>query len=217
MDARCTAPLCRPCAGYRGRPGLHGLYFISARHDPANEDFDIWYVARTPEGQWGPPQRLPPPVNSPQAELLPRADLSGRLYFGSSRPGGHGASDIYVAERSIAGVWQVNNVGSPVSTAANEYEAEISRDGRTLILVADRGDRSHLYRFQATKSGWKEAGGVQANMNVFQVGPLLSPDAGSLLFAQTFGERSGEIFRSDLTAKGSLSWPRPCTAGLHGH
>jgi Tol biopolymer transport system component len=209
------APIIEADPGYT--PDGKGLYFVSARHDPANEDFDIWYVARTPEGQWGEPERLPPPVNSPHAELLPRTDLSGRLYFGSSRPGGYGEGDIYVAERTLEGGWHVHNVGSPINTAANEYEAEISRDGRSLILVADRGDRSHLYWFRATKSGWKERGRVPANMNVFQVGPLLSPDAGSLLFAQVFGERSGEIFRSDLTAKGSPTWPRPCAAGFGSH
>ncbi|MCR5876413.1 hypothetical protein LRS10_21060 [Phenylobacterium sp. J426] len=64
-------------AGYT--PDGEGLYFISARHDPANEDFDIWYVRRGAGGRWGDPERLPPPVNSPAAELLPRADSKGPL------------------------------------------------------------------------------------------------------------------------------------------
>lgn len=209
-----AAPVIEADPGYT--PDGKGLYFVSARHDPANEDFDIWYVARGSDGRWGEPERLPPPVNSPGAELLPRADRSGRLYFGSSRSGGHGASDIYVAERRRGGGWHVRNVGPPVSTAANEYEAEISRDGRTLILVADRGDRSHLYRFEATASGWRESGSVLADGKVFQVGPLLSPDAGALLFAQADGERSGEIFRADLSAAGSKGWPVPCEATPNG-
>src|SRR5688572_22334291 len=58
------------------------LYFISARHDPKNEDFDIYFVERLAEGGWSEPQRLPEPVSSPGAELLPRADASGRLWFG---------------------------------------------------------------------------------------------------------------------------------------
>ncbi|MDT8757751.1 hypothetical protein MZO42_03495 [Sphingomonas psychrotolerans] len=205
------APTIEADPGYT--PDGKGLYFVSARHDPANEDFDIWYVARKSGGRWGNPERLPAPVNSPHAELLPRTDLSGRLYFGSSRPSGHGESDIYVAERNRAGSWTARNIGTPVNTAQNEYEAEISQDGRTLILVADRGDRSHLYRFQMTKSGWKESGRLSAHSNVFQVGPLLSPDAGSLLFAQAYGTQSGEIFLSHLTAQRSRSWPPSCGAG----
>ena len=197
-------------------PDGAGLYFVSARHDPANEDLDIWYVARSAAGTWGMPERLPAPVNSPHAELLPRADRLGNLYFGSSRPGGHGRSDIYVATRDPAGAWRVRNVGPPVSTAANDYEAEISADGRTLILVADRGDRSHLYRFERAATGWREIGRVPADPNVFQVGPLLSPNARALLFAQAHPDRSGEIYRIDLTPGRAAGWPRPCAEGEHG-
>jgi Tol biopolymer transport system component len=70
------------------------LYYISSRHAPAKEDFDIWYVERSAAGGWGEPQRLPEPVNSPAAELLPRVDAGGRLIFGSSRDGSAGGGDI---------------------------------------------------------------------------------------------------------------------------
>ena len=104
----------------------------------------------------------------------------------------------------------MRNVGPPVSTAANEYEAEVSQDGGTLIVVADRGDRSHLYRFEQGRSGWVETGRVPAKPDVFQVGPLLSPDARSLLFAQAHGDRSGEIFRIHLSPPTPSTWPGPC-------
>jgi Tol biopolymer transport system component len=189
-------------------PDGRRLYFISTRHAPGGEDFDIWYVDRD-GGGWGPPQRLPAPVNSPQSELLPRVDGEGRLYFGSSRPGGHGGGDIYVAvERD--GRWQVSNVGPPVSTAAFEYEAEISRDGRTMIVVADRGDRSHLYRFGHDGTEWTERGRIAARDDVFQVGPLLSPDARRLLFGQAHADRSGEMFLTDLAPDPDESWPPDC-------
>lgn len=191
-------------------PDGRGLYFISARHDPANEDFDIYHVARDADGGWGVPERLPAPVNSPHAELLPRADAEGRLYFGSARPGGFGQGDIYVATRSAAGEWAVANVGSPVSSAANDYEAEIARDGRTLILVSDRGDRSHLYHFVRAGAGWVEKGRVPARADVFQVGPLLSPRAGKLLFAQADGARSGEIYLTTIGSGGDEDWPPSC-------
>lgn len=188
------------------------LYFISSRQDPANEDFDIWYVERTQDGGWGEPHRLPEPVNSRAAELLPRADRNGRLYFGSHRAGGFGQSDIYVAIQSPEGGWTVENVGPPVSTAANEYEAEISRDGRTIIAVVDRGDRSHLYRFERERGRWFERGRIPAYNDVFQVGPLLSPAADRLLFAQADGARSGEIFLIDLGPRTDHRWPPNCAA-----
>ena len=186
------------------------LYYVSSRHDASHQDLDIWFVERRPDGGWGEPQRLPEPVNSRSSELLPRVDREGRIYFGSSRPGGHGQSDIYVATPTAGGTWDVKNMGLPVSTAANEYEAEISRDGRTLIVVADRGDRSHLYRYRRTDQGWVEQGRIPAAMNVFQVGPLLSPNADKLLFAQADGKLSGEMFVIDLAPHAGADWPPLC-------
>lgn len=155
---------------------------------------------------------MPEPVNSPSSELLPRADREGRLYFGSDRAGGFGQGDIYVATQSAAGKWTVANVGPPVSTAAYEYEAEISADGRTLVAVVDRGDRSHLYRFERAENRWVERGRIPALANVFQVGPLLAPNADRLLFAQAQGARSGELFLIDLVERPQGTWP-PCTSG----
>jgi hypothetical protein len=188
------------------------LYFVSSRHKPSKpgeEDLDIFVVARG-RGGWGEPVRLPEPVNSPGAELLPRLLADGRLLFGSSREGGHGLGDIYLGTL-IDGTWRVENVGPPISTAANEYEAEVSSDGNTMVVVADRGDRSHLYLFQRDRTGWRETGKVPARADVFQVGPLLSPAADRLLFAQAHENLSGELFVFDLKpGDTSQTWPPHC-------
>lgn len=184
------------------------LYYVSTRG--GGEDFDIWYVERTPEGAWTQPRRLPAPVNSAGSELLPRVDPAGRILFGSDRAGGFGQSDIYLATPDGDARWRVDNLGPPVSTAANEYEAELSRDGRSLIVVADRGDRSHLYRFRRQAGRWVEAGRIPAAPDMFQVGPLLSPRGDRLLFAQADGARSGEIFLIDLAPRPAEDWPPRC-------
>lgn len=193
-------------------PDGQRLYYISSRHAPAKEDFDIWYVERTIDGGWGEPQRLPAPVNSPAAELLPRTDADGRLYFGSSRAGSAGGGDIYVATEVRPGEWTVANLGAPVSGDGHDYEAEISRDGKTMITVSDRGDRSHLYRYRREGERWIEAGRIPADPAQFQVGPLLSPKGDRLLFAQRHGERSGEMFLIDLVPDPDRSWPPTCQA-----
>lgn len=186
------------------------LFFVSTRQGGGAEDFDIWSVTRDAQGRWGRPERLPAPVNSTASELLPRADAAGNLYFGSSRPGGHGGGDIYMARETAPGRWSVENVGPPVSTPAFEYEAEISSDGRTMVVVADRGDRSHLYLYKRVGSAWVERGRIPARRDEFQVGPLLSPKADRLLFAQRAGERSGELFLIDLSPQPDLTWPPAC-------
>jgi Tol biopolymer transport system component len=186
------------------------LYFVSSRQAPQREDFDIWYVDRQPDGSWGEPRRLPAPVNSSYSELLPRTDRAGRLFFGSARPGGFGQSDIYMATQGADGRWSVENVGPPVSTSADEYEAEVSADGQTMVVVADRGDRSHLYRFERRNERWADLGRLPGAADVFQVGPILSPAADRLLFAQADPKMSGEIFLVDIEERADRSWP-PCS------
>jgi hypothetical protein len=71
--------------------------FISNRPDgdgKAREDMDIWLMEREGDG-WGTPKRLAAPINSPASEWFPVLTTTGMLYFGSSRPGGKGGTDIY--------------------------------------------------------------------------------------------------------------------------
>lgn len=222
MHSRCTAdgwsapqppPFAAPAPVLEADPFVAPdgtVYFVSSRHDPTHEDLDIWRVQRDAGGGWREPERLPAPVNSPHSELLPRVARSGALYFGSSRPGGFGDGDIYLAREDADGDWHVWNFGAPVSTAANEYEAEICADERRLVVVADRGERSHLYLFERDGPRWRETGRIEADADVFQVGPLLSPRGDRLLFAQAHGDRSGEIFLLDLTPDADRGWPPRC-------
>ena len=97
-----------------------------------------------------------------------------------------------------------------MNTSANEYEAELSRDGKLLMVIADRGDRSHLYPYRRAGSEWRAEPRIVPKPEVFQVGPLLSPRADRLLFAQADGARSGELFVLDLAADADRRWPLIC-------
>jgi Tol biopolymer transport system component len=186
------------------------LYFISARQGDTKDDFDIWYAERESDGSYRSARRLPEPVNSLDAELLPRATRDGRLYLGSDRPGGYGQMDIYIATSTPNGAWNVANMGPPISSSASEYEAEVSGDEQTLIVVADRGDRSHLYKYERRDGQWTEIARIPARNDVFQVGPLLSPSADRLLFAQADPTRSGEWYVIDLKPQADRRWPPRC-------
>lgn len=186
------------------------LYYISTRQDPKHDDFDIWFVERATNGAWSEPKRLPEPVNSPKSELLPREDVHGRLIFGSAREGGQGQGDIYIATPQAEGQWEVHNLGPPVNTPAFEYEADVSRDGSTMVVVAHRTERSHLYQYKWRDGHWVEVGEIPALAEHFQVGPLLSSNGDRLLFAQRDGERSGEMFLVDLAPNAAEVWPPRC-------
>lgn len=209
-------PFAGPAAAQEADPYVSAdgrrLYYVSTRGSTDPDDLDIWRVERRVDGAWSKPQRLPAPVNSTASELLPREGAGGALYFGSSRPGGPGLTDIYVGTPNSGGGWNVSLVGPPISTAEQEYEVEVSRDGRQLILVGQRGDgRSHLYRYQREGGRWGAHGRVAAREDVFQVGPLLSPNGDRVLFGQLANERdSGELFLADLQAQADPSWPPRC-------
>ncbi len=186
------------------------LYFISSLPDPPAKtanDLDIWYAERDRRGVWASPVRLPAPVNSAGQEWFPRVGRDGALTFGSDRPGGFGATDIYSA-RQMRGRWEVRNLGGEVSTGADDYEFEPSRDGRFAILMSD----GQLFRIGRKGSGWGRREALLPGAEGLHVGPLLSPSGRTLLFAhgaRAGPGRSGELFRLDLGVRPE-AWPPPC-------
>jgi hypothetical protein len=181
------------------------LYFISSRAEGgvAQRDLDIWRVSRGEDGVWQTPEHLPPPINSPAQEWFPRLAPDGWLYFGSGRRGGLGQTDIYRAQADGVGGWRVENLGPAINTEGDEYEAELSADGQRMILMAD-GD---LYESWLREGAWTERArlGGEVNSEAMEVGPLLSANGRSLLFARDSGDAalSGEVYRH-----GDGAWPR---------
>jgi len=185
------------------------LFFISTRSVDGvkRTHLDIWRVDRDAAGVWSAPTRLPEPVNSDGAEWFPRIGVDGWLYFGSDRPGGFGATDIWRARANPAGRWIVENLGAGVNSSGDEYEPLPSPDGSRLILMADGG----LYQSRKSASGWgpKTKLGPEVNQNGTEIGPLFSPSGRSLLFARdTKGPQSGEFFV--WYEHGPEAWPPDC-------
>jgi len=189
-------------------PGGATLYFISTRATGSGKsgDLDIWKVSRTRGGGWGKPERLPEPVNSVAAEWFPRLGADGWLYFGSSRPGGQGKTDIWRA-REVRGRWTVENLGPGVNTAGDEYEPLPTPDGQDLIVQAG----SDYFVSRSTKAGWgpRVKLGPAINRNGSEIGAAISPSGRSLLFARDLGEKSGELMLAQATLE---AWPPACPA-----
>ena len=190
----------------------HGrtLYFISSRQDDGvkGRGLDLWRVDRASlSAAWGKPVRLPEPLNSAGNEWFPRAAKDGWLYFGSDRPGGLGATDIYRA-RQAGGKWRVENLGPDVNSAGDEYEAEIAPDGRRMVLMAD-GD---LFVLTARNGRWggRTKLGPEINSAEMEVGPLLSPSGRSLLFARNMGETNGAGELVLARTGKAEPWPPAC-------
>jgi len=173
------------------------FYFISNRpvSNALSGELDIWRVTRGEDGAWGQPEHLPPPVNSEANEWFPRLASDGWLYFGSSRPGGLGRNDIYRTRPDGVGGWRVENLGDHINTPGDEYEADISADGKQLILSAD----DDLYVSELRDGRWAPRDKLDSEINsgAMEIGPMQSRDGRAFLFARDAGtpELSGEIFQ----------------------
>ena len=69
---------------------------------------DIWVARRASIGEpWGEPVNLGPPINTEHDDAMPCLSQDGlSLYFGSTRLGGPGESDVYVVTRtSLSDAW----------------------------------------------------------------------------------------------------------------
>ena len=190
-------------------PDGHTLYFISTRAIGSGTSgaLDIWRADRNASGGWGVPQRLPAPVNSPEAEWFPRPAADGWLYFGSRRPGGRGKDDIWRARQDAKGAWRVENVPG-LNSAGAEYEFQPAPDGSWGVLATDEG----LYRTVKDGKGWRRAEkfGKPVNVDKTEIGPMIAPDGKSFVYSRDAGgDRSGELFvvRLDGAAK---NWPPVC-------
>lgn len=218
MRSRCgpdgwTVPADAPFAGdgfeadLAFTDGGRTAWFISTRSTDSvhRDDLDIWTVTRDAEGRWGTPERLPEPINSTGQEWFPRWGPDGWLYFGSSRPGGFGRTDIWRARRDAQGNWTAENAGPALNSPGDEYEPVIAPDGSRMLLAADG-----YFESRWTGSGWapRVRLGPEINVNGTEIGALFSPSGRSFLFARDVGDgRSGELL---LVGDAEPGWPPAC-------
>ncbi len=97
---------------------------------------DIYFCERKPDGSWTAPEPLPGVINSSYREGSITITADGKtLYFASERPGGFGGSDIYVCTQNERGEWsRVKNLGPNINTEVDEEGPFIDYDQKTLYF-----------------------------------------------------------------------------------
>lgn len=189
-------------------PDGRTVFFISDRPAPgetkAQSTYDIWFVTRDSSGSWGAAQRLPASVSVPGVdEWSPSIAANGSLYFGTERPGGHGAMDLWMA-RLVDGVYQAPvNLGDSINTAGNEVEPWVAPDERYLIFSGKTRSDSvggyDLYLSRRERGVWQRAQrldhGVSSAWSDFN--QSVSPDGKWLYFSSTRPYGGTIVPRSD--------------------
>jgi Tol biopolymer transport system component len=109
---------------------------------------DIWVSTRQtsgriPEGYWSEPTNLGAVVNSPAYDATPCISSDGlMLFMQSTRTGGYGSSDIWVARRKTPDdPWEEPvNLGPLVNTSLGDGGPAISADGKNLYFFVTSGN-----------------------------------------------------------------------------
>ncbi len=114
------------------------LYFWSERLDGAGGR-DVYRAAADGTGGYRPPQLLPAPINTRFDDSVGWiADDARSLLLSSTRPGGLGESDLYVA-RCVDGAWsEPLSLGDAVNSPWNDFGPRLTPDGTTLLFSSTR-------------------------------------------------------------------------------
>jgi hypothetical protein len=189
------------------KDGLH-LFFMSNRGTTFfNAPSDIYVSHReTPDSPWGVPESLGPDINTPHDESFPMLTVSGRyLFFTSTRPGGCGASDIYVARRldkvSFTAWGVPENLGCQVNGPGNDPSP---------TLFEDEDGTVYLYFSSGLRPGGMGFGDIyvstlQADGTFGQAGPVSEFNTPSNEVRPGIRQRDGlEIF-FDSDGPGSMA------------
>jgi hypothetical protein len=115
-----------------------GKRLLLCRKNPATLDDEI-FESRWNDSVWLPAVPLNRNINSKYSENYASYSNDGKkLFFSSNRPGGFGGYDIYYAVLNDSGSWgQVQNLGSTINTAFNEYAPYVCKNNSRLFFSSD--------------------------------------------------------------------------------
>lgn len=145
--------------GWESQPSLSGdgksLYFATFRED--SQQIDIFVSHRDANGNWGPAERLPEPINSEYHDKAPFIHSDSKtLYFASDRPMGFGGYDVYYTKQFGEEDWTTpKNIGYPINSEEDDHGFVVSTDGQQAFFssdkLADKGNGLDIYSFELYK------------------------------------------------------------------
>lgn len=165
-DAKWSAPvkfeITRDTLSSYGHPAVspdgQWLYFTSDMPGGSGGR-DLWRVNLQERG--GSLENLGEWINTPGNEMFPYMRTDSVLYFASDGHPGFGGLDIFRATLTPSGGWNVENMGAPINSSADDFGITFG-PGETGYFSSNRRDArgyDHIYTFELPElkiniSGW---------------------------------------------------------------
>lgn len=140
-------------------PSGDWLYFTSDM--PGGQGgYDIWRINLKERA--GSLENLGEFINTPGNEQYPYLRSDSTLYFASDGHPGMGGLDLFRADLTPSGGWNVVNMGWPVNSPADDFGITYARGSESGFFSSNRGDArgyDHIYTFELPDlqiwiSGW---------------------------------------------------------------
>lgn len=125
------------------------IYFTSDRAGTFG-GYDIWRM-RLDAKAGSLPENLGASINTPGREMFPYAYSDSIIYFSSDGHSGMGGLDIFKAQLTPSGAWQVTNMGAPINSAADDFGITFIPGKEAGYFSSGRGDArgyDHIYSFE---------------------------------------------------------------------
>ena len=160
------------------------VYFFSDRPGGKGGD-DLWFVPLEGDA-WGEPVNLGAPVNTPGNEWAPTPLADGRLLFSSDGHEGLGGQDLYIAERTPDGWGAPRNLGAPVNSPEDDYDAVFLADNALMLTRSDDPESgSELFYSCRLEDGFEAPRPAGPNVNLgggWALGPSVSATRPGVVF-----------------------------------
>ena len=186
----------------------HWLFFASTRPGGfgAADLYESYRADISDDFGWQAPNNLGPNINTAANENGTGGyfDNGGhpQLYFGSDRPGGLGAADIYRSDLQPDGTWGPATLVTELSTSAQDNRPNLRPDGLEIFFYSNRpGGIGGNDLWTATRSSIDAAWSTPVNLgpvvntSANDGHPYLSTDGRTLVFDST---RAGGFGADDL-------------------
>ncbi len=169
-----------------GRTLMFASNLLIAEIGSEGEGGNIWMMEKTETG-WTEPKPIGAPVNTKYHDSYPSLAANKNLYFFSRKPGGYGASDLYLSEFKNGRYQDPKNLGETINTSSHEWDPYIAPDESYMIycsmMPGGLGQDDLYISFRQSDGSWgiPKHLGDEINSPKSENRPYVTPD-GKYLF-----------------------------------